>query len=846
MIAELIKTFNNIGLKLTSEEIADILWLAEHLEKPETRPSQERQKSDSDSLPPARRTPDFPQKHDGRGESSDKEKEPETGIHPSGSGEKAVGTGTGGIPIRSPGGSALPGELSISRALRPLMRKVPSRSRFALDEDATVQRIADEDNWAPVYVPALSRWLDVVLVVDEWASMAVWQETVAELKQLLERQAAFRDVQVWGFRTENGNAPVLHVGTGFNASEHPARSPRELIDPCGQRLILLVSDCVSPAWYDGRIVRMTANWTDKNMVAVVQLLPDRLWRRTGIGKAVSAYLRGLTPGTVNAKLETKSTNRIFRREIPPGLKIPVITLEPHSLKPWAHSVAGMGGLWIPGVVFPTVTDSKKEKPPSEADSEQKKIPTPEERIQFFRATASPLAWKLAGYLSAAPLSLPVMRLVQKVMLRDESRQIHLAEVFLSGLMERVTPKDALLHPDNIQYDFVGDIREQLLSTIYISESIDVLEEVSKYIGEHIGKPRDFQAMLADPSIVDGMFVDEGSLPFANVALTVLEGLGGDYRRLAERLKQSLIRDENSDKGITATLEKTESPEVKVVSPIRDENSDKGVTATLEKTESPEVKVVSPETDSVSPEVQPKRFINSLGMEFVWIPPGEFMMGSPEDEPGRFDNEKLHRVKLNCGFYMQTTTVTQGQWKALMGNNPSYFKKSGDKCPVEQVSWNDAQGFIKKLNQKEKKEYRLPTEAEWEYACRAGTDTPFYFGGCLSTDEANYNGKYPLEGCPKGEYRKKTVPVGTFPPNAWGLYDMHGNVWEWCQDWYGDYPSDAVIDPAGTSSGLIRFLRGGSWYDYAHDCRSANRYGNSPDNRDNYLGFRLVLPVGQQG
>ncbi|GBC60255.1 hypothetical protein DENIS_1206 [Desulfonema ishimotonii] len=168
--------------------------------------------------------------------------------------------------------------------------------------------------------------------------------------------------------------------------------------------------------------------------------------------------------------------------------------------------------------------------------------------------------------------------------------------------------------------------------------------------------------------------------------------------------------------------------------------------------------------------------NALGMNFVFIQPGTFMMGSPEDEPGRDDDETLHKITLTNGFYMQTTTVTQGQWKAVMGNNPSYFKECGDNCPVESVSWDDAQAFIVKLGQSGSDGYRLPTEAEWEYACRAGTDTPFAFGKCLSTDQANYDGDYPLQGCPKGKYRKKPVPVASFDPNDFGLYDMHGNVW----------------------------------------------------------------------
>ncbi len=230
----------------------------------------------------------------------------------------------------------------------------------------------------------------------------------------------------------------------------------------------------------------------------------------------------------------------------------------------------------------------------------------------------------------------------------------------------------------------------------------------------------------------------------------------------------------------------------------------------------------------------------LGMKFVYINPGNFMMGSPSSEPDRDSDEKQHRVTLTKGFYMQTTEVTQGQWQEVMGYNPSKFSICGDNCPVENVSWNDVQEFIKKLNKRSGKlKYRLPTEAEWEYACRAGTDTPLAFDGCLSTNQVNYDGNYAQEGCPKGEYREKTVPVESFPPNAWGLYDMHGNVWEWCQDRYGVYPSGSVTDPKGPVLGLTRVDRGGSWFNGAWGCRSANRDGGTPDLRFFNLGFRLV-------
>jgi formylglycine-generating enzyme required for sulfatase activity len=227
------------------------------------------------------------------------------------------------------------------------------------------------------------------------------------------------------------------------------------------------------------------------------------------------------------------------------------------------------------------------------------------------------------------------------------------------------------------------------------------------------------------------------------------------------------------------------------------------------------------------------------MKFVLIPAGEFQMGSNELN----DEKPVHTVKITKAFYMQTTEVTQKQWTAVMGNNPSYFK--GDDLPVERVSWNDAQEFIKKLNAKEGKDvYRLPTEAEWEYACRAGTTTPFSFGETITTDQVNYDGNYPYGNGAKGEYRQKTTPAGSLKANKWGLYDMHGNVWEWCEDWYGDsyYSSSPTDNPKGAGSGTCRFLRGGGWDADALGCRSADRDWLSPVDSYSVIGFRLSCSV----
>ena len=186
-------------------------------------------------------------------------------------------------------------------------------------------------------------------------------------------------------------------------------------------------------------------------------------------------------------------------------------------------------------------------------------------------------------------------------------------------------------------------------------------------------------------------------------------------------------------------------------------------------------------------------------------------------------------------------MTQEEWQAVMGDNPSRCK--GEKnLPVDSVSWNDCQHFIKKLREKDKRLYRLPTEAEWEYSCRAGTKTPFHFGETISTEQANYFGENVYGSGKKGVNRGKTTPVGSFPANAWGLHDMHGNVWQWCQNWCGVYPQKDVVDPQGPDTGKYRVLRGGSWGHSPGYCRSAFRSQNKPGTRYPYLGLRVCFSV----
>jgi formylglycine-generating enzyme required for sulfatase activity len=220
---------------------------------------------------------------------------------------------------------------------------------------------------------------------------------------------------------------------------------------------------------------------------------------------------------------------------------------------------------------------------------------------------------------------------------------------------------------------------------------------------------------------------------------------------------------------------------------------------------------------------PEDLGNGVTLDMVYIPGGIFMMGSPATESGRYNNESpQHQVTVSA-FYAGKYPITQAQYEAVMENNPSYFK--GKKLPVDRVSWNQAVEFCRKLSEKTGKIYRLLSEAEWEYACRAGTTTPFYLGETITTDLVNYNGQYPYARAPRGLYREQTIDAGSFPPNPFGLYDMHGQVWEWCSDEgrynYDGAPTDGSSWETGTSNFRVR--RGGSWNRDAVHCRAAIRF-----------------------
>jgi formylglycine-generating enzyme required for sulfatase activity len=475
--------------------------------------------------------------------------------------------------------------------------------------------------------------------------------------------------------------------------------------------------------------------------------------------------------------------------------------------------------------------------------------SPEELLRGFLIDASPLARELAKVLAAVPLIPPVMRLAQRRFLPD-SKHWHLAEVFFSGLVEKSTfsPEGATV--TDAWYDFYPGIRQLLLADSANRRTIDIWRGIGDYIRDHYGEFRDFSALIPNPqgSLADA--VSDRSLYFAEVDAAVLRTWGGEYADIAQNIeervrqrKQEILTPEKLLKFTFETLYVDKRGEIT-------------------KRESLEAYYYE---EPLGKGIEP--------LTMVAIPGGEFLMGSPGEKYDKKSEKPQHPVSVSA-FYLSQTPITRAQWRFVahlpregkdLDPDPARFKES-DNNPVESVSWYDAIEFCARLSRHTGKNYRLPSEAEWEYACRAGTTTPFHFGETITAELANYNSSKVYQQEKPKQSPNKTTPVRSYPPNAFGLYDMHGNVWEWCLDpWHGDYqgapPTDgSVWDETNNDNryenllnsinklltdDLYCVLRGGSWGYYPSYCRSAFRSSYDRRVSRNYdIGFRVVCVFGR--
>ncbi|MGH3274932.1 MAG: SAV_2336 N-terminal domain-related protein, partial [Streptosporangiaceae bacterium] len=434
-------------------------------------------------------------------------------------------------PIRAPGAQALGGQLNLTRALRPLKRKVPSRRDLLFDEEATASRIAEEGLWVPTLTPAPTRWLELALVVDGYESMSIWRQTIAELRALLESLGTFRDVRHWTLdhQAHDVNQPAVRRRREGSA----LRSPRELIDPTGNRVIIVLSDCLGPMWQSQSAQQVLAEWARHGPVAVVQPLPQRLWAYSH-AQPVPARLHAFQPGAPNERLICRTTAGSSASRPRNSVAVPILELDAAWLASWSRLLVASGTTGVDSLV---IFASRDPGPVTENPVRPRQSLTPFKRVQDFRATASPGAVRLAEFLAAAPISLPVIRLVGQVMLNSTS-QSQVAEVFLGGLLCRLDGQEGL-DPDDVLYDFMPGVREILIRRLRRGDALRTLQEVSQFVGARLGQARDFRALLAGVGLDGELLIDPDSRPFARVTAQVLRLLGGQYTEQAQRIAAAL-------------------------------------------------------------------------------------------------------------------------------------------------------------------------------------------------------------------------------------------------------------------------------------------------------------------
>jgi|GEM_PF-380331 len=441
----------------------------------------------------------------------------------------------------------------LAMALRPLKQIVLSHAHYVIDEDATVESIAEEGFWEPVLRFKPERRFDIALVVEKSLSMIFWHNVVTELKQLLIRQGIFRDVRVWSLIKDVRDESGLGIVPGLN-QKTGRRSPSAITDITGRRLILVVSDCVSESWYEGRMAQQISKWSRYGSVALLQVLPEQMWERTGLGSAIPIRITSQSVGGHHSPYNAETLFGLSEDILNDGAMLPIATIEPEPVKRLVEMIASAGDQSAPGFCLASnlTADGKRKS---------SKTQTSEEQLDEFLDTASPNSYQLAVMLAAAPrIRLPIIRLIRASMLRDASHT-HELEFLLSGLVKVIgNGADRSAYPDEIDFDFIPGVREELLDHLSVAKARQVLEAVSVYVEEHLGEARGFASVIADPSQGDLRRVDELGEAFARVAASVLGRLGGRYDGLLDQLKYKETFSQTINQMLASAMEKARSLE----------------------------------------------------------------------------------------------------------------------------------------------------------------------------------------------------------------------------------------------------------------------------------------------
>jgi formylglycine-generating enzyme required for sulfatase activity len=825
----------------------------------------------------------------------------------------------GAVPLLLSQQPLLRRPLPLLMALRPLLQKQPHPRWRVLEEERTAERSAELGRPWPAFRPCQVPAVEVCLWLDAGVAMAVWWPLAQELRHLLASSQAFARVELHRFALEQLAGAATDARRGRQGSDGTTVN-LVLSDTAGRHWW----DGSMDAWLaelardQPLAILHTLPIRYQGRTALRRGEPVTLSNSQGLGPNSGYRAEPL------ANLDPRRVANASAAPLLEGLKLPVLALDPRDLAPWAALVMGDALARGGGTVLPLADGAEPLPLPATAVRPESQLsPADAEALWLaFCQQASPDAQRLMRLLAAAPLlTLPVLRLLLAAELPELLAPLPLAEVLVSGLVRR-RDGDPEANPDRVQFELLPAIQALLEARLEPRRRVEVIQSITDLLERHWnqqGRGPSFQTLLTDPRTPLPEEA-EGLAHFANVTAAMLDRLPGQpFRDLARDLRAgtgSLPPSPwpaavafNEEMVDTARLVEVPQLESLTVATARFEPQPllplPFESARLERI---------PRQDQTPSKVRARRepkgpFVvhrfraeawgfreplqgDGLSLTLVEIPAGEFRMGCAEGEEGYSDEKPQHLVRLP-GFFLGQTPITQAQWREVaqwkeregerwgreLNPSPSCFQATGkgdarllegeastDQRPVERVSWHEAMEFCDRLSQRTGRAYTLPSEAQWEYACRAGTKTPFAFGETLTAELANYDANATYGNGSKGKYREQTTPVGMFPANAWGLQDMHGNVWEWClDDWHGSYegaPEDGSawrIDETGPDRGKeegrrrkgresggegreteagARLLRGGSWVNLPRFCRSAYRVRYHPGGRYGNCGFRV--------
>lgn len=536
---------------LTGEQIADVLWLTLELRKFETLSSE-----DENHLPEIKSDKSTEDLDNQQNNKNNKNKNNNSKLKKDDDAQKtktsekkgSVYTSSSyqesqGISINVPDAPSLSDPLNFARGFHPLMRQVATGRENVLDEAATVKKIAEELILTVVMSAEDQQWLDLALVIDESHSMVIWGHTIRELQQLLKKYGIFRDIRIFGLQPdEKGERLQVFSRTGNN---NRLIEPKEIIDPTGRRVVFIVSDCVSNIWRKGMMFPVLKAWTQKQPLVILQMLPEWMWRRTALDFGIAVKFKSSIMGVANQQLSLyKPLRRKKRNNFPieKQSKVPIISLEWETITQWSQMLVGKGDVNVQGYLLPhqLEIDHSLVKP----QRQTKDNSNPTDIVNNFQRFTSPLGGKLASLLAAAPvISLPVVRLIKQSLLPG-CEQNQIAEVFLGGILKpnaasvKKLNNNPDLNADLVEYEFLNpEIRDIFLDDAPVSDSIDVVNAVSRYIAEQIGVSiSEFQAILKAPETLEEKEEQENVVqPFAEITAKVLRKLGGPYVKFADEL-----------------------------------------------------------------------------------------------------------------------------------------------------------------------------------------------------------------------------------------------------------------------------------------------------------------------